>query len=93
LDQVAEEYRIAYQQLQAIDRQQQEVEARMNRDFGLALARYERVFVKLSHLWSLSHEAYPYPDTHDQVRKLYDAFGPRRLVWGSDWPLVESYCG
>jgi predicted TIM-barrel fold metal-dependent hydrolase len=59
----------------------------------LALARYARVFVKISHLWSLSHEAYPYRDTHEQVRRLYDAFGPQRLMWGTDWPGVEAYCG
>jgi predicted TIM-barrel fold metal-dependent hydrolase len=59
----------------------------------LALARYPRVFVKLSHLWSLSREAYPYRDTHDQVRRLYDAFGPQRLMWGTDWPAVETFCG
>lgn len=59
----------------------------------LALARYPRVFVKLSHLWSLSREAYPYHDTHEQVRRLYDAFGPERLMWGTDWPAVEDYCG
>src|SRR5262249_49813808 len=51
----------------------------------LALARYPRVYVKLSHLWSLSHQAYPYRDTHEQVRRLYDAFGPQRLMWGTDW--------
>ncbi len=59
----------------------------------LALARYPRVFVKLSHLWSLSRQEYPYRDTHEQVRRLYDAFGPRRLMWGTDWPGVEEYCG
>jgi L-fuconolactonase len=59
----------------------------------LSLARYERVYVKLSHLWSLSREAYPYRDTHDQVRRLYDAFGPERLMWGTDWPGIDSYCG
>ncbi len=59
----------------------------------LALARYPRVYVKLSHLWSLSHEAYPYRDTHEQVRRLYDAFGPERLMWGTDWPAVEDFCG
>jgi len=58
----------------------------------LALARYPRVFVKLSHLWLLSREPYPYRDTHTQVRRLYDAFGPQRLMWGTDWPAVESYC-
>lgn len=59
----------------------------------LRLARYPRVYVKLSHLWSLSKQKYPYRDTHDQVHRLYDAFGPRRLMWGTDWPGVENYCG
>jgi L-fuconolactonase len=59
----------------------------------LALARYARVFVKISHLWSLSWEKYPYKDTHDQVKRLYDRLGPKRLMWGTDWPMVEKYCG
>jgi predicted TIM-barrel fold metal-dependent hydrolase len=59
----------------------------------LALARFPRVFVKVSHLWSLSREPYPYRDTHELVRRVYDAFGPRRIMWGSDWPVVEKYCG
>jgi predicted TIM-barrel fold metal-dependent hydrolase len=59
----------------------------------LALARYPRVYVKLSHLWSLSKQTYPYGDTHDQVKRLYDAFGPQRLMWGTDWPEVDKYCG
>jgi predicted TIM-barrel fold metal-dependent hydrolase len=59
----------------------------------IRLAKYPRVFVKLSHLWSLSREKYPYRDTFDQVHKLYDAFGPQRLMWGTDWPMVEQYCG
>lgn len=59
----------------------------------LALQRFPRVYVKLSHLWSLSREPYPYGDTYDQVRKIYDTFGPQRLMWGTDWPLVERHCG
>ncbi len=59
----------------------------------LALARHKRVYVKLSHVWSLSREPYPYRDTHQQVRRLYDAFGPQRLMWGTDWPVIEQYCG
>lgn len=58
-----------------------------------ALKKFPRVYVKVSHLWSLSKEAYPYRDTHDQVRTLYDAFGRERLMWGTDWPLIEKYCG
>jgi len=59
----------------------------------LALAKLPRVFVKISHLWSLSKQKYPYKDTHDQVKRVYDAFGPKRLMWGTDWPLVEKHCG
>jgi predicted TIM-barrel fold metal-dependent hydrolase len=59
----------------------------------LALARWPRVLVKISHLWSLSRQKYPYKDTHDQVKRLSDAFGPSRLMWGTDWPMVEKYCG
>jgi L-fuconolactonase len=53
----------------------------------LALARYPRVFVKISHMWSLSKQAYPYPDAAVQVKRLYDTFGAKRLMWGTDWPI------
>ena len=59
----------------------------------LALARYPHVFVKVSHTWSISKMPYPYPDAQEQVRHLYDAFGPQRLMWGTDWPMVETHCG
>jgi predicted TIM-barrel fold metal-dependent hydrolase len=59
----------------------------------IALKRYPKVFVKVSHTWSLSKQPYPYPDSQAQVRRLYDAFGPQRLMWGTDWPLVENHCG
>jgi len=59
----------------------------------ITLRRYPRVFVKVSHTWSLSRQPYPYPDSQAQVKRLYDTFGPRRLMWGTDWPLVENHCG
>jgi predicted TIM-barrel fold metal-dependent hydrolase len=57
-----------------------------------ALAHYPRVFVKVSHTWSVSKQPYPYPDAQAQVKRLYDTFGPRRLMWGTDWPIVEAHC-
>ncbi len=59
----------------------------------LALRRYPHVFVKISHTWSLSKQPWPYRDTWAQVKNLYDALGPQRLMWGTDWPLVEAHCG
>jgi predicted TIM-barrel fold metal-dependent hydrolase len=59
----------------------------------LALARYPKVFVKISHTWSLSKQPYPYRDAQEQVKRLYEVFGPQRLMWGTDWPLVERHCG
>jgi predicted TIM-barrel fold metal-dependent hydrolase len=53
----------------------------------LALQRYPKVFVKISHMWSLSKQPYPYPDAQAQVKRLYDTFGARRLMWGTDWPV------
>jgi L-fuconolactonase len=53
----------------------------------LALARYPRVFVKISHLWSLSAEPYPYLDTIPQIKSLVEAFTAARLMWGTDWPI------
>lgn len=53
----------------------------------LALARFPKVFVKISHMWKISSQPYPYADAMDQVKKLYDAFGPKRLMWGTDWPV------
>lgn len=58
----------------------------------LALQRFPKVFVKISHSWSLSSQPYPYLDSQRQIKRLYDVFGPKRLMAGSDWPLVEKYC-
>ena len=56
-----------------------------------ALKRYPRVFVKISHTWSLSKEGFPFRDTFPLVQTLYDAFGPQRLMWGTDWPVSHRH--
>jgi L-fuconolactonase len=55
-----------------------------------ALVRYPRVFVKISHTWSLSKESYPWRDSQRMVKRLYDTFGPQRLMWATDWPIIEN---
>jgi amidohydrolase family protein len=40
--------------------------------------------VKLSTTPFYSAEAYPFRDMTVHIRKLFDAFGPRRCYWGTD---------
>jgi L-fuconolactonase len=54
----------------------------------LALADHPRVFVKVSGQSYVSRRPYPHDDLRDMVHALYDRFGPRRLIWGSDFPHV-----
>lgn len=56
----------------------------------LALARYPKVFVKVSHTWSLSKESYPWLDAQQLVKRLRDRFGAERLMWGTDWPIAKD---
>jgi predicted TIM-barrel fold metal-dependent hydrolase len=37
-------------------------------------------------------EEYPFHTSLEAVRLLYETFGARKLVWGSDMPMVERYC-
>jgi L-fuconolactonase len=57
----------------------------------IALKRYPNLFVKISHTWSISKQPYPWPDAQQFVKRLYDAYGPQRLMWATDWPIVESH--
>jgi predicted TIM-barrel fold metal-dependent hydrolase len=53
----------------------------------LALARHPNVSAKVSELSVLSpSQKYPYADTFPWVKRLYDAFGPDRLLWGTGFP-------
>src|SRR5262249_43882061 len=50
----------------------------------LALVRRPNVAVKASALPSYSSEPYPYRGLHPYIRRTFDAFGPRRMFWGTD---------
>ena len=56
----------------------------------IALRRYPNVFVKISHTWSISRQPYPWLDAQEYVKRLHAAFGPERLMWATDWPIVEN---
>jgi L-fuconolactonase len=51
----------------------------------LALARLPNVAVKASALPCHSRFGFPFTDTHLPLRQVFEAFGPHRLFWGSDW--------
>ena len=51
----------------------------------LALAPHRNVAVKITGACTLSHEPFPYNDIWDPLRRIFDAFGIDRCMWGTDW--------
>ena len=49
------------------------------------LARFANVAVKASALPCHTMLPYPFRDLHPHIRRVYDAFGPKRMFWGTDW--------
>jgi predicted TIM-barrel fold metal-dependent hydrolase len=54
----------------------------------LSLARYENVTMKLSGLGHISQDAPLYEDVKPLTRRVAEAFGPDRLVWGGGMPAI-----
>lgn len=52
-----------------------------------ALSKYPEVKVKLSGFYALGAKRPPHDELAPLIRQVYDAFGPKRLMWGSDWPF------
>lgn len=50
----------------------------------LALARHSNIAVKASALPCAAADAYPFHSLDPYLRASFDAFGPRRMFWGSD---------
>ena len=51
----------------------------------LALAELDNVAIKISGAGTLSHQPFPYPDIWEPLRRIFDAFGFERCLWGTDW--------
>lgn len=51
-----------------------------------AMARHSKVMVKVSAFYALGKKTAPYDDLYDLIRRVYNAFGPQRLMWASDSP-------
>lgn len=53
----------------------------------LGMARYPNVWVKVSELTSVSRSGkYPFTDAYPYVKRVYEAFGPDRLLFGTGYP-------
>ncbi|MDP2954229.1 MAG: amidohydrolase family protein, partial [Chloroflexota bacterium] len=59
----------------------------------LASARLPNIFLKVSGFYygAQIQWDYPYSGTLWVVRTLYEHFGPYRMCWGSDYPVVRSF--
>lgn len=51
----------------------------------LSLAEFDNVSIKISGAGTLSHQPFPYQDIWEPLRKIFDAFGFDRCMWGTDW--------
>jgi predicted TIM-barrel fold metal-dependent hydrolase len=52
----------------------------------LSLARFPNLTAKLTMVVTGSQEEVPCRDMHGIARRIIDAFGPDRCIWGSDFP-------
>jgi len=53
-------------------------------------AKYPNVAIKISGACTLSHQPFPYNDIWDPLRRLFDAYGFERCLWGTDWTRATN---
>ena len=86
IDKVAQKYpglKITMDHL-SLSSSKKDAEAFHDLDMLLAIAERPNVAAKVSALPCYSTGKYPYKELHDYIRRAYDAFGPKRLFWGTD---------
>jgi predicted TIM-barrel fold metal-dependent hydrolase len=59
-------------------------------DDVLALARFPNVYVKVSALTLYTREPFPFRDLEPHIRRVYDVYGPQRMMWGSDLSRLKG---
>ena len=57
----------------------------------MRLAVYPNISVKLSAAPALSTQCYPFEDLWPYIHQVVGAFGPERVMWGSDWTRVAGF--
>ena len=58
-----------------------------------SLASQPNVYLMLSGHYALSVDEPPYRDLHIATRRLADAYGAARMMWGSDYPWIRDVPG
>src|SRR5580698_3913902 len=56
----------------------------------LALAQHPNVAVKATGQGGYALDPYPFRSIHDSLHRVFDAFGPRRMFWGTD--ITRMHC-
>ena len=87
IDKVAERYpglKIVMDHM-ALTSGKPEDETFRNFDKLLPIAKRPNVAVKASALPSYINEPFPFSRAQTWAKRAFDAFGPKRLFWGSDW--------
>lgn len=51
----------------------------------IAIAKRPNVATKVSCLPLYTSDSYPFRKLHPYIRQVYDAFGPKRMFWGTDF--------
>jgi len=59
-------------------------EATEHFDQLIELARHDNVAVKATGVASMATDPFPYPSTHEPLRRIYTSFGAERMFWGTD---------
>ena len=64
-------------------------EAMNHRDELVKLAARPNIAIKATAVPGMSNEAYPFADTHDHLKVLFEAYGAQRFFWGSDYTRMK----
>jgi predicted TIM-barrel fold metal-dependent hydrolase len=67
-----------------LNRNGRDAEAFIHLDELLALARLPNVTVKATGAPHYSTQLYPFSNIQDGLHRIFDAFGPQRMFWGTD---------
>mmetsp|Transcript_10425 Transcript_10425/g.23622 ORF Transcript_10425/g.23622 Transcript_10425/m.23622 type:complete len:385 (-) Transcript_10425:206-1360(-) len=57
----------------------------------LSLSKYPQVHVKISALFRVSAEPWPFASLSPRLETLLATFGSKRLLWGSDFPYATAH--